>query len=214
VVAAVEPVVAIGSVPKELTGPEAYFARLIACDGFTPTRAYRIAWKSDAVRAKDIAPRVLARERVAAKIRELKAQADRDGMLRLNERRALLADTARRFIRVAPSHGDRIAAIREDAILAGERNEQSTITADVSLTAVLRAIERTGDVRAAAGVVLDIAGVPSAPQLVAVTRTEPESAPTHTEAPDDQKPYVSAGEAAVSLPGVVVDAVFSQSYEE
>lgn len=44
----------------------------------------------------------------------------------MNERRRLLAETARKAQKAKPSAADGIAAIREDAILAGERRTDGT----------------------------------------------------------------------------------------
>jgi hypothetical protein len=134
--------IAIGE-SRQCSAVEAYFARLIACEGFKATRAYRIAWKSKANDAHAIASRVMARPHVQAKIAELREQADREAVMSLVERRKLLADTARRPVKEAPSHGERIAAIREDSILAGERGTDGThlnLSLGVSIGAVLGAL--------------------------------------------------------------------------
>lgn len=158
---------------------EAYFCRLVACEGFKPTRAYRIAWKSKANQAHDLAHRVMSRPHVQARIRELQEQADREAMLRRDERRALLADTARRRIREAPSHSERTAAIREDAILAGERVERAQMSAQVDVRAALCALvgsappeARTATATSSAGSVAPVEGggggyvAPAAPAAV------------------------------------------------
>lgn len=99
------------------------------------------------------------RPHVAARIAEMRQEAFRDGQMGMSERRAILADTARRTVRAAPSHGDRIAAIREDAILAGERRTdgtQLTIGGDLNLTLVLQSLRGSGDVLTRVEPVVDL----------------------------------------------------------
>jgi len=147
-----------------LTGPEDTFCRLIACQGLHSGRAYRIAWKTDAKSSKDLAPRVLARPHVAARIAELRAQVDRDAVMSLNERRRLLADTAKREIKVAPSHGERIAAIREDSILAGERRADGSVqvAVGVDLGGLIASLRSTAHGGGGGGAVVDVSpGSPS-----------------------------------------------------
>lgn len=125
---------------KSCSGPEAYFCRLIATEGLRPSRAYTVAWKTKTENAAMLAARVLARPHVASKLAELQAQADSEALLRRDERRAILADTARRTVRAAPSHSERIAAIREDAVLAGERTERVLGSVDIGLSAIIVAL--------------------------------------------------------------------------
>lgn len=129
---------------RQLTATEEYFCRLVACEGRKPTQAYRIAWKGHKDSAHDLAPRVMARPHVQAKIAELRARAESEAIMDLRERRKLLADTARSVpANVKASHSDRIAAIREDAILAGERRadgSQVSLTLDISIGAIIGAL--------------------------------------------------------------------------
>lgn len=129
---------------RQCSGAEEYFCRLIAYEGRKPTQAYRMAWRGHKDSAHDLAPRVMARPHVQARIAEMREAANREGLMQMAERRALLADIARRKIKAAPSHGERIAAIREDATLAGERNEQVSISGEVSVRACLLALSLDG----------------------------------------------------------------------
>lgn len=58
---------------------------------------------------------------IRAKVRELQTLADEQAVLRISERRALLADTARSVVGPA-SHSERVAALKLDAQLAGDLN--------------------------------------------------------------------------------------------
>src|SRR5690606_12857657 len=137
-------------ISRQCTAVEAYFARLVACEGFLPSRAYRIAWKSQAKDAHAIASRVMARPHVQAKIAELRAAADREAVMDRVRRRRMLADIAEagwRRRKGSAKPADAIAAIREDAILAGERRTDGTqfnIAGDVSFTQVLGALRERG----------------------------------------------------------------------
>ena len=135
---------------RTLTGPEDTFCRLIACQGMHSSRAYRIAWKTDAKSSKDLCSRVLARPHVAAKIAELRARADMEAVMSMNERRRLLAETARKA-KGTPTHADRIRAIAEDATLAGERRSDATqvnIAVAVSLGDILGSLGGVSPVEA------------------------------------------------------------------
>lgn len=117
------------------TGAEEAFCRLIAFDGKKPTQAYRTVWGGKY--ADRMAFRVMARQHVIDRIEEMRAMALRRGLLRMEERRALLAETARAVPKkLKATHTERIAAIREDAHLAGERRtDGGTVTIAAHLSA-------------------------------------------------------------------------------
>lgn len=100
------------------------------------------------------------------------------------ERRRLLAETARRKIREVPSHSDRIAAIREDAILAGERRTdglQQTLSANISVGVILNAFVPDGAPRGTIAAETDAMDVSSTPMLSAGPigyQTQPEAPET------------------------------------
>lgn len=167
---------------RGLSGPEEYFCRLIAYEGKTQTAAYRIAYKCAEKSAPELASRRMSRPHIQSRIRELKRLAASEAAMTMSLRREVLGKIAlhKSGWRAAPSYQDRIAAIREDATLAGERLEQSTVTGDITLTAVLRALERTAYNDPIAGTVPSlIVDLPpsSQPEALEATQQQPAGAP-------------------------------------
>lgn len=148
----------VGSMPigqleswaRECTPREAEYARLRAA-GASQGAAYMRAYGHEAKgRSSAMRKRGLELERrpqVRAKMQVLADAADANLVLDMRQRRELLADTARRKIKGAPTHGDRIAAVREDAILAGERRTdgtQLTIGGEINIALVLQSLREGG----------------------------------------------------------------------
>lgn len=128
---------------RGLSGPQEYFCRLVAFEGLKQTAAYRRAFKCAQSSAPELSSRLMGKSYIVARIAEMRAQADREGAMAMGERRRLLADVARKGVKAKASAGDAIAAIREDAILAGERRTDGTqvsIAGDVNLTLVLQSL--------------------------------------------------------------------------
>jgi hypothetical protein len=154
-VAAVEPI----EKSRECTAQEAYFARLVACDGYSPSRAYKIAWKSEAPVAKDLGPRVRARVWVDRLIAQLRERADAEGIAGLNERRRLLAEKYR--VKIDPkklTHREQIAAIELDSKLNGDlRPDVVNVAVGVSIGEML------GELSKGVGVI-PVASAPDAVQ--------------------------------------------------
>lgn len=171
---------------KRLTGPEEVFCRLIACEGKNQTTAYRLAWKTSANTARALAVRVMSRPHVLARIDELRAKVIAEGIGNMQERRKHLWDKIRAKAEGKPSHSDQINAIREDAILAGERRQdgsQVNVGVVVSLGDVLGGL---GGAKALLGAVTQspaVAVAESRPvesledQPAPDTRPEPQNAP-------------------------------------
>lgn len=77
---------------------------------------------------------------IRARMLELRAMANDLAVLNMAERRALLAQTARAEPSTPPTYGNIISAIREDAILAGERKVEGQASVSIDLSNVLLAI--------------------------------------------------------------------------
>lgn len=120
----------------ELNSREADFVReYLGTNPPNASLAYRRAYHYTGKNSDFLAVKIMRRPAVKMAIAEAIEQTRADGVLEMRERRRLLADTARRKIREAPSHAERINAIREDAILAGERRpDGSQIAVGVSVT--------------------------------------------------------------------------------
>lgn len=136
------------------TPPEEAFCRLLAFEGTPPARAYRIVWRCAVGAGKTGAYRVLTRPHVRERLKELQHQAMIEAAKTLPQRREALAKivdagtTPHALKRAHPS--DAINAIREDAILAGERRTDGTqvnISAEISINQVLAHL-RGGEVEA------------------------------------------------------------------
>lgn len=107
-------------------------------------------------------------------------ECEAEGAMDMRERRAFLAKVVRdkrRFL--TPDVGQRIAAIREDAILAGERRTDGTqisLSVDVDARSVLASL-RSGLTSAADATIVDLPGNGNerAPQSAAATMVTPEA---------------------------------------
>jgi hypothetical protein len=161
-VAAAEPV----TETRQCTGPEEYFARLIACEGWNAARAYKVAWKTAAssIDSRQQALRVLHRPHVAAKIAQLRERADAEGIAGLNERRRLLAEKYR--VKIDPkklTHREQIAAIELDSKLNGDlRPDVVNVAVGVSIGEML------GELSKGVGVIPVASATPAATVALAV----------------------------------------------
>lgn len=121
------------------------FAALLA-GGATQAAAYMAVWPGTKRSTAQTNGCVLAaRPDIAAAVRELRELAWADEVMSLRERRALLGQTARSVPkRLKASHSDRIAAIREDSILAGDRQrEGAAVSVSVDVRSIVGALGAT-----------------------------------------------------------------------
>lgn len=178
---------------RSLSPKKAKFAALIA-EGATQQAAYRAVISPHCTKntAEVEGSRMALRPEVREEIERIRQASWTDRVLVMQERRALLGDIARKGAKAKPSASDAIAAVREDAILAGERRTDGTqvvVNGDVSVSLVLQslrgglapAIPAAQDARA---VPVDVAAVPvgidepAARALPAPVVPAPASAPT------------------------------------
>lgn len=128
-----------------LNAKEADFVREFIATGGNAAEAYRRAYQYKGRHADMLAVRVTKRAKVREAIEEMGREARESMHLDMKARRGLLARIARHEEgwNEAPSYTERVAAIREDAHLAGERRNDGTqinIGGDVNLTTVLAAV--------------------------------------------------------------------------
>lgn len=81
-----------------------------------------------------------ARPEIKERILAIRSISNECAAMAMEERRALLAQTARAEPATAPTHGNRIAAIREDAILAGERQTDTPVNISLDVAGLLAAL--------------------------------------------------------------------------
>lgn len=136
---------------KLLRGTKERFAVAVG-NGASFKAGYRIATGNTNAGTCEVEGHHMARDpAVMARIEEIRQLNAEAASMPMRERLALLADTARRKIREAPSHTERIGAIREYSIHTGERrtdSSQISIAAEVSIVAVLGALNGFGSPRA------------------------------------------------------------------
>lgn len=171
-----------------LSGKEERFCSLIA-QGATQAAAYRLAYGVAPQRSAtlwELGSRLAARPAVAARLKSIRTEAHTEDAMVMRQRRFQLAQTALDpRDSGAPSHAERIAAIREDAHLAGERRNdgsQLTLAGDVNLTLVIQSL-RSGDLPLATQPAMDLPVVgsggtaPSEPHKLAPAGSIPAPAP-------------------------------------
>lgn len=139
------------------------FAQLIA-QGETNRAAYLSAGYSTASEtvADSNAARLLADARVKALVLALRQEQWRASCLQNSERRSILGKIARMDPAGKPTHGQVVQAIREDAILAGERQADNAVALQVNL-AIGEAISALGGVNQA----LEVESIAESPCQIA-----------------------------------------------
>lgn len=128
------------------TAREVEFCRLMVAQGLTGAAAYRAAYEYKGRHSDMLAARAMARPHIREMLTEMREAGKAEGAMSMADRRNLLARIGKHKAgwRAAPTYTERIAAIREDATLAGERNEQVSISGEVSVRACLVALSLDG----------------------------------------------------------------------
>jgi hypothetical protein len=130
---------------------EEQFCRNVVAKALSFAQSYREAYAYDGRNADVLAGQVSRRARVRARIEELRIEARAGEGMDMESRRAVLAKIAQheKGWERAPAYSERIAAIREDATLTGERMEVGGVKlgVEIDLAAVLRAIGVGGERR-------------------------------------------------------------------
>lgn len=129
---------------KLLSVKRAKFAALVA-EGATQQAAYRLIFSPHCKKstAEVEGSRIANEPEVLAEIARIRNASWSQRVLVMQERRGLLGDIARKGVKAKPTAGDAIAAIREDAILCGERRTDGTqvnIGGDLNLSLVLQSL--------------------------------------------------------------------------
>lgn len=126
---------------RPLRARELAFAEAVAL-GSSLTAAYKLAIRPHATRRTAEVEGSRLGIKLRGHIQRLRAESWSQKVLVMQERRALLAETAR-GAKGAPTHADRIRAIAEDATLAGERRQdesQANVGVVIDMSQVLAAL--------------------------------------------------------------------------